>query len=363
MKGKNIYKFSLILVIFAILISFLGTKSFAGATCNYDISTLSDEEKAYMKSCSDVVLEYCSENNISFEDYPYYFVFMVYNGSFSLTGTGLGYRILLASSDVQIKSSFTYSFYGNSGIAFDFAPASTDILNNPTPFKLSAAFGSPNVKVFYTNYSNNLVNSNDSIDFYNPSTGEDVGGNTGGDIGGGDEPEDDIVGSNYKFIGFDGTEYELPPLPDKVNDYTHYVIVKNSNNIVVFCFNESLEVTRDNSFVILNADNDTTGKLFTYRGTYWDEAGEQGTYSFALSNNPTFIHSCPDLTQYGEELNGEESFFLNPQTVLPPIVEKIRLGGVQKEVLIVVPVVAVVVVALISLRKAIAFLIQILRQA
>ena len=111
MKEKNIYKFSLILVIIAILISFLGTTSFAGTTCNYDVSTLSDEEKAYMKSCNDVVLKYCSENSISFDDYPYYFIFMVYDGSFSLTGTGLGYRILLASSDVQIKSSFTYSFY------------------------------------------------------------------------------------------------------------------------------------------------------------------------------------------------------------------------------------------------------------
>lgn len=165
----------------------------------------------------------------------------------------------------------------------------------------------------------------------------------------------------YSFTGFDSVSYELPALPEGVSNYTHYVLVKTSTEqFAIFCFNETLDVSKA-SGLVLNGDSGTTGKVFIANGTSWFEYAEQGTYSFA--DGSTFIYSCPDLTQYSDELNSSEDFFLNPQTVLPPVVEKIRLGTVLQEIVEVLPVVLMVIVVLIAMRKALAFLTQILRQS
>ena len=173
--------------------------------------------------------------------------------------------------------------------------------------------------------------------------------------------EDTEAVENYTFTGFDGVSYDLLTLPEGVNNYTHYVIVKTSTEqFAIFCFNETLDISKTSGFV-LNGDSGTTGKVFILNGSSWLEYAEQGTYSFGEGS--AFIYSCPDLTQYSEELNSAEDFFLNPQTVLPPVVEKIRLGTVLQEVVAILPIILVIIVGLIGLRKALKFLSTVLHRS
>jgi len=174
--------------------------------------------------------------------------------------------------------------------------------------------------------------------------------------------EEAVNTEKFSFTGFDGVLYTLPSLPEGVNNYKHYVILKDNSATHIYCFNDTLDITKDGSFITLNADDNTTGKLFTCYGSSWNEFDEQGTYSFSQTKT-IFIYSCPDLTQYGEEFNSDENFFLNPQVILPPIAEKVHLGAVLQEIMAILPVVLVTIVGLIGLRKALAFLSKVLRRS
>ena len=59
------------------------------------------------------------------------------------------------------------------------------------------------------------------------------------------------------FTGFDGNSYEILALPDGVNNYKHFVMLKDNSAdyFYVFCFNETLKIVKDDYFITFNPDD------------------------------------------------------------------------------------------------------------
>ena len=173
----------------------------------------------------------------------------------------------------------------------------------------------------------------------------------------------------YSFTGFDGKSYNLPPLPEGINNYKHYIIVSDNGSLKLFGFNESLKITRDESFVNFNFDDKTTGKLFDFIDSEneWEEMGEQQYYSLSIDTT-LVINSCSDLLQYKDRFNGPGDFFYNPPIVeatgiLAPIYQKTPLEETLQEVVMILPVILMTIVGLIGLRKALKFLSKVLHRS
>jgi len=174
------------------------------------------------------------------------------------------------------------------------------------------------------------------------------------------------------FTGYDGVLYELPPLPDELNDYNHYVIVFDtlSGFYYLVPFNETFEIQRNGNFntVLCDGSNFSANKYFTclVGDSSWSITGN-------LSNPISFqtympiIYSCSCIRPYSIELNegmvGEDGFFLSRPEVLVPIMEKTPLEMVLQEIAEILPVVLVIIVGLIGLRKALAFLQKVLHRS
>ena len=173
----------------------------------------------------------------------------------------------------------------------------------------------------------------------------------------------------YYFNGWNGVPYTVLSLPDAILNYKHYIIIAEKEEdmpLYLFCFNNSLSITHDESFDTYCFDDSITGKMFKYQNNTWEEYGEQGTYS--LSAGSMVVNSCIDLLGYSNDFNNPEGFFYKPlpletQGTLAPVVHKVEMQGVLKEILLIIPLIIVVVVSFLGLRKALKTLFQVLRRS
>ena len=172
----------------------------------------------------------------------------------------------------------------------------------------------------------------------------------------------------YTFTGFDDVFYEIPSLPEGIKDYVHYVIIKQESNFFIYCFNDTLSVEKSQNSFILDGDSNVTGHMFkcTVDGDVWEDMGIRTRYNFLYS--PAIVYSCFDLTKYADNFTSNEDFFYNPPIVetvgiLAPIYQKTPLAEVVKEIVEILPVIIVTIVGLIGLRKALRFLLTVLRHS
>ena len=178
-----------------------------------------------------------------------------------------------------------------------------------------------------------------------------------------------VYEDGFEFIGSSGTTYKLPPYPQELKEYNHYVIIKTTiwEQFYILPFNETLEVVSNNSStfnVLLDGKN--------FSELYWECSFNDSSpdtwvkvigqgFHFSKTNNPhTVVDSCPcfkyNQTELQEIIDGNESFFLSRQAVLVPIMEKAPLATVLKEIIVILPVILMTIVGLIGLRKALKFL-------
>lgn len=171
----------------------------------------------------------------------------------------------------------------------------------------------------------------------------------------------------YRFNGWDSIEYKLSALPDALLNYKHFIIVKDTNNILhLFGFNNSLSITYNSDFMVLNGDDNTTLKLFKYTNDNWVEYGEQHSYSLPLGSE--IINSCIDLLQYSEQFTSGEDFFYQPPQIvtlgtLSPMVRKLEMKGVLMEIIVILPIIIMILVGLVGLKKVLKTLFQALRHS
>ena len=174
----KINKTLFLFIFFAIFLIFIfPNNSYAGHYLNYDVSTLTSDEIDYIKKCSDNVVKYCNENNISFEEYPLYYI-LHKTENFSFSDVGNTFYIFIADSDSHffyLGNTTGYGFNNGNRYSFEFNTGSTDFVQEPFLASFSDwryGFRSLNTQVFYTNYtagSPSIIVPNNDIDFYTVS--------------------------------------------------------------------------------------------------------------------------------------------------------------------------------------------------
>lgn len=184
--------------------------------------------------------------------------------------------------------------------------------------------------------------------------------------------EDTGTTDTFSFTGVDNNTYTVPTLPEV--DFEHYFIVNKGSDIHLYMFTGSFSVTKfSDTGAIFEFD---TSSYFRYKleNNIWSKKSSTGTYSYSSF---TVITSCTDLLSsidkmnavaFAEEGSEESSFFYNAPTValdgtLAPIYQKTTLTGVLQEIVTILPIVLTIIVGLIGLRKALAFLSKVLHRS
>lgn len=151
-------------------------------------------------------------------------------------------------------------------------------------------------------------------------------------------------------------------------NYKHFIITKDTyNRLDLFGFNDSLSITRADGFTTFNGDENTTLKIFKYENNKWVEYGESGIYSL-IGEDSMVINSCIDLLKYEEDFNKDEGFFYKPlpletQGTLAPIIHKVETKGTMMEIIQILPLIIVVLVSFLGLRKALKMLSTLLNRS
>lgn len=179
---------------------------------------------------------------------------------------------------------------------------------------------------------------------------------------------------DLSFWGFDSNEYNLPPIPDRGLKKEHYLLYLDHEGFTyLLCFNDSIDISwtakDDNGIRVLCNNGKEDLILYTLPG-----AGD--TWLTSISSDlggvnigpGTFIYADPSLHVYQNALVNKHDFFLTPPVklsgVLPPIIQtEAPLGGVLREIIKVLPIILVILVGLIGLRKALRFLSKVLHHS
>lgn len=186
--------------------------------------------------------------------------------------------------------------------------------------------------------------------------------------------------TGFVYTDDSGKIYNLPIFPDQLKNYNHYIIFKyNSlwNNFVIIPFNESIEVVPYATSFNFLVDGKKLGTHWVcdfnngYEPDSWGlgmtgSTGEIG-YNFSSSEYYTVVSSCSCSYSYlnsiENAMNNLDSFFLNRQAILVPIMEKAPLAKVMEEILKILPMILMTLVGLIGLRKALRFLSTVLHHS
>lgn len=175
------------------------------------------------------------------------------------------------------------------------------------------------------------------------------------------------------FIGFDDYSYSFPQFPEDSQLYKHFVIVKRDTGVFyLFCFNRKFEIS---SFVRYGTsyknyicdDGGVNIYFFEPGDTSWTFLNSNGSFSIAKSQ---VVYSCDDLYEYKEKLILGNDMVLEilEETntfVLTPIFESQQnvYMNVFDEVFSILPLLIVVLISFISIRKGISYLFSLLRDS
>lgn len=195
------------------------------------------------------------------------------------------------------------------------------------------------------------------------------------------DTEDVLDTNSLVYTGNDGRVYNLPPLPEELVEYNHYVILFEAliDEFFILPFNDTFEVVENgaNDFNIL-LDGENFSKFYwvcDFRSVSsldsWSTGGSSvGGAEFRFSKireSYYVVDTCSCMSSYSNNLenaiDGTDSFFLNRNQVLVPIMEKTPLEGVLQEIVEILPVVLVTLVGLIGLRKALQMLSAVLHRS
>ena len=176
--------------------------------------------------------------------------------------------------------------------------------------------------------------------------------------------------NEYNFTGIDGEEYTVPLFPE--SDFEHSFIVKDDDGtLFLFLFSGSLTVSGySGAGTRFQFSSKDSYSYYSLTDGSWFKYGNSGEYGLI---DCTVLVSCNDLLKDLERINnikGEEaeSFFFNPKVpvgtgILAPVVEPTGMETTLQEIIQLLPMIMLILVGLIGLRKALAFLLTFLRQS
>ena len=172
------------------------------------------------------------------------------------------------------------------------------------------------------------------------------------------------------FESFDGNIYDYKLLVNCAN-WEHFVILRygdsNAKDYVVYCFNESLDiVNKEDGSIILTGDGGVTGGCYNFVDSSNSWGAKDNCPIANFTNEYSIIHCCDCMMQYKDNFTNDH-FFMRPLQagpgVLPPIIQVTPLKGVMKEIIQILPLILVVLVSFLGLRKALKMLSALLHRS
>lgn len=176
------------------------------------------------------------------------------------------------------------------------------------------------------------------------------------------------------ITGIDNNNYTLPSFPSGVTEHKYYLLtyhrvsamVKEVQEYTLYVFDKTINISGD--YIYFDRDSSDVVKCYTcdiYHGeTSWTETV---ALCFQHASYDYVIDCSSNLLKYKDSLlNVEDGFFLTVPTAsgtLAPIVQETSLEGVLQEIVEILPIVLVIIVGLIGLRKALAMLSKVLHQS
>ena len=186
----------------------------------------------------------------------------------------------------------------------------------------------------------------------------------------------DIEENMIPFTDFDGDFHNILKFPEELNNYNHYIIYMfpSVSSYEILPFNESIEVANISTSSISKNILVDGGAYYCYFSwdsslSEWQKYDGNGISKFEIKNTDfKLIGACSCLQPQSSDLIksfevGAEGFFLSRPEVLAPIVDKAPMEMVLQEIVEILPIVIVVLVGLIGLRKALAFLQNLLHRS
>lgn len=174
---------------------------------------------------------------------------------------------------------------------------------------------------------------------------------------------------------YNGNKITLPEIPEK-EGYTNYLVyyVNDNPNIVQLkLFPTDLSyypnVLKANNNLTLGTYTSSTCAVapsYSYKietGKDWAKESDSGVVG--VTSRVTVVACTTDIyyRDFEGKLDDEPFFQPTPQVVLAPQVEKIQLSQTLEEVLGILPLILVVVVSFLGLRKGLKMLVTFLRQS
>ena len=189
-----------------------------------------------------------------------------------------------------------------------------------------------------------------------------------------------------EFIGFDGVSYSFPTLPDSISNYNHLIIAKYYTKIYLFPFNDNIEFFCS-SYPTLKVVRDVGIKtdVFELKDGSWYSYDRlnQSYFNIPLVRDVSYIYISDGLMPYKEDilssslLNEGEKIVISPVLVsedevtiytLRPILEDIEeevdiYQSAYTEVFSILPLLLVVFISFIGIRKGLSFLFSFLKRS
>ena len=179
--------------------------------------------------------------------------------------------------------------------------------------------------------------------------------------------------ADFSFTTFDGKNYTLPNVPSELLEYENYIICSDIN-ITIVLFDRNIEGVRGPQNLIFNHKNGALVKKLVYSNVYnkWYDIIDYTGRGLYLGNNNKIV-SCSDSLLPYQDLLLTYNFsieLLEEEVIafaLQPIVEEIHereniIKSSFSEVFSILPVLIVVLISIIGIRKSISFLFSQMRK-
>ena len=167
-----------------------------------------------------------------------------------------------------------------------------------------------------------------------------------------------LIFTNWE-LAYDMNENCLVPVGSYLSNWEEHSQNFVNSNICRSYYSSDCIIDNDNKVIRLN---NYRSSAFHYSDT---NSITGAIYNFASDVEPTFLGSSLDIYKYDSTLGAltDQVFPVPPKGILAPLYKGANMAQVMKEILEILPVIMIIIVGLISLRKGLSFLSTVLHRA
>lgn len=171
-----------------------------------------------------------------------------------------------------------------------------------------------------------------------------------------------------EFTDFDGVLHILPPPPGEIYGYEFYIYVsyKNFGFIEILGFDGDFFVVKEGERIAINFPSSTSCHRIRYDRNNGYTVNISGVSGFSLSSSHKIVCLSDNLLPYKDKFYDDYFYFDSSFKLMPvycTMEELTPYDNVFSETFGILPVLLIVIVSFIGIRKGISFLIDFLKKS